>query len=147
LLVTRCMLQFSQFCELLVPQHYSIPDPGSKGKVIPLQAYGVQRVLGGGGGRLRLSDFVTSALEGGRLSAIRTSRLYPQEHPGTHFKRLPIREVHVCNTVTNSADQKQERRTEKRRPTTLSFTPSTSMASRQCKNFYCPIRSMKDGRR
>jgi hypothetical protein len=34
-----------------------------KGKVIPLQAYGAQRVLG----RLRLSDSVTSALEGGRL--------------------------------------------------------------------------------
>jgi hypothetical protein len=44
-----------------------------KGKVMPLQSYGAQRVLG----RLRLPDSVTSALEGGRLSAIRTGRLYP----------------------------------------------------------------------
>jgi hypothetical protein len=55
-----------------------------KGKVTPLQAYGAQSVLG----RLRLPDSVTSALEGGRLSAIRTGRLYHQKYPGTHFKRL-----------------------------------------------------------
>jgi hypothetical protein len=53
-------------------------------KVIPLPAYGAQKALGS----LRLPDSVTSALEGGRLSAIRTGRLYPQEYPGTHFKRL-----------------------------------------------------------
>jgi hypothetical protein len=28
---------------------------------------------------------VTSALEGGRLSALGTGRLNPQEYPGTHF--------------------------------------------------------------
>jgi hypothetical protein len=62
----------------------TITSVGKNSKVIPLQAYRAQRVLG----RLRFPDSVTSALEGGRFSAIRTGRLYPQEYPGTHFKRL-----------------------------------------------------------
>jgi hypothetical protein len=62
-----------------------------KVKVIPLQAYVAQRVLE----RLRLPDSVTSALEGVRLSAIRTGRrLYLQEYPGTHFKRLSRPRAH-----------------------------------------------------
>jgi hypothetical protein len=61
-----------------------------EGKVILLQAYGAQRVLG----RLRLPDSVTSALEDGRLSALRTGRIYPQEYPGTHFKRLSRPRAH-----------------------------------------------------
>jgi hypothetical protein len=47
-----------------------------------------------GSGRLRLPGSVTSALEGGRLSALRTGRLYPQEYPGTHFKRLSRPRAH-----------------------------------------------------
>ena len=35
----------------------------------------VQRVLR----KLRVPDFVTTAQDGGRLSALRTGRLYPQE--------------------------------------------------------------------
>jgi hypothetical protein len=62
----------------------------SIGKAIPLPAYGAQRALG----RLRLPDSVTSALEGGRLSAIRTGRLYLQEYPSTHFKRLSRPRAH-----------------------------------------------------
>jgi hypothetical protein len=45
-------------------------------------------------GRLRLPDCVTSALEGRRFSALRTGRLYPQEYPGTHFKRLSRPRIH-----------------------------------------------------
>jgi TRAP-type mannitol/chloroaromatic compound transport system permease small subunit len=47
-----------------------------------LQAYGAKRVLGG----LRLTDSMTSALDGGSLSDIRSGRLYQQEYPGTQFK-------------------------------------------------------------
>jgi hypothetical protein len=78
---------------VLSPKDYFIIFILSKkkvGKVIPFQAYGAQRVLG----RLRLPDSVASALEGGRLSAIRTGRLYPQEYPVTHFKRLSQPRAH-----------------------------------------------------
>jgi len=46
-----------------------------KGKAVPLQA----RRGPEGSRKLRFPDFVTTALDGGRFSALRTGRLYPQE--------------------------------------------------------------------
>ena len=49
--------------------------PDRKGKAVPLQA----RRGPEGSRKLRFPDFVTTAQDGGRLSALRTSHLYPQE--------------------------------------------------------------------
>jgi len=48
-----------------------------KGKAVPLQAWTGPE----GSRKLRFPDFVTTAQDGGRLSALRTGRLYPQKMP------------------------------------------------------------------
>ena len=53
-----------------------------KGKAVPLQAWSGPE----GSRKLRFPDFMTTAQDGGRLSALRTGRLYPPGNtPGTHF--------------------------------------------------------------
>ena len=51
------------------------PASCNKGKAVPLQAWTGPE----GSRKLRLQDFVTTAQDSGRLSALRTGRLYPQE--------------------------------------------------------------------
>ena len=46
-----------------------------KGKTVPLQAWSGPEVSR----KLLFSDFMKTAQDGGRLSALRTGRLYPQE--------------------------------------------------------------------
>jgi hypothetical protein len=46
-----------------------------KGKEVPLQAQSGSE----GSRKLRFTDFVTTAQDGGRLSALSTGHLYPQE--------------------------------------------------------------------
>jgi len=46
-----------------------------KGKAVPLEAWTGPE----GSRKLMFPDFVTTAHDGGRLSALRTGRLYPQE--------------------------------------------------------------------
>ena len=54
---------------------YFIVQLTKKGKAVPLQAWTGPE----GSRKLRLPDFVTTAQDGGRFSALRTGRLYPQE--------------------------------------------------------------------
>jgi len=54
----------------MLPQHLIY-----KGKTVPLQAW----ICPEGSRKLKLPDFVTTAQDGGRFSALHTCRLYPQE--------------------------------------------------------------------
>ena len=60
---------------LIAQTVYIVYKGKGKGKAVPLQAW-----TGPEGSReLRFPDFVTTEQDGGRLSALRTDRLYPQE--------------------------------------------------------------------
>jgi len=66
-------------CQLLVSMQSVIKG---KGKAVPLKAWSGPE----GSRNLRFQDFMTTAQDGGRFSALHTGRLYPQGNaPGTHF--------------------------------------------------------------
>ena len=54
---------------------FLVSDKKVKGKAVLLQAWTGPE----GSRKLRFPDFLTMAQDGGRLSALRTGRLYPQE--------------------------------------------------------------------
>jgi hypothetical protein len=85
---TQCVLRRSivfLFHVLLVLAHWPVQishSAYSEGKAVPLQAWTGPE----GSRKLRFPDFVTTAQDGGRLSALSTGRFLPPGNTsGTHF--------------------------------------------------------------
>jgi len=70
ILSCRSQVALAKHCMILNTFHLE-----GKGKAVPLQAWTGPE----GSRKLRFPDFVTTAQDDGRLSALRTCRLYPQE--------------------------------------------------------------------
>jgi len=76
------MQQFAVGFTLLVTTWPRWGKVKNKGKAVPLQSWSGPE----GSRKLRFPHFMTTAQDGGRLSALLTGRLYlPGNNPGTHF--------------------------------------------------------------
>ena len=67
--------QICNFKQYFIKNNLCTKLYSKKGKIVPLQAWSGTE----GSRKLRFPDFVTTAQDGGRLSALHTGRLYPQE--------------------------------------------------------------------
>ena len=64
-----------------MPNPFRLPPFIVKFKAVPLQAWTAPE----GSRNLRFIDFVTTAQDGGRLSVLRTGRLYPRKYSWYSF--------------------------------------------------------------
>ena len=79
----KCYISFTVLCFVLccVPLKSRHKHLASKGKAVPLEAWTGPEISR----KVRFPDFVTTAQDSGRLSALRTSRLYPRKYSWYSF--------------------------------------------------------------